>query len=351
MLIEKILLEAVNAQASDIHITVGMYPIMRVNGSLHFLDTFDKLTPEDTEEIISAITRPVERERLDELGEMDFSYSYKGVGRFRVNIYRQRGSYALALRAVPLAVPTIDDMHLPPVLKDFAEQKKGLVIITGPTSSGKSTTLAAMIDHINKVQHSHVITLEDPIEYLHKHQSSVINQREIGNDSKSYSSALRAAIRQDPDVILIGEMKDLESFSIAMMAAETGHLVLSTMHTAGAVNTIDRLIDSFPSDQHALVRAQLASVLVGVVSQQLVNRLDGSGQIGAFEIMISNPAIRSHILEGKTYQINNSMQTGKRQGMMTMDLALSDLYHQKLIAREEALSFAVDRDNLIKLLG
>jgi twitching motility protein PilT len=351
MLIEKILLEAVKAQASDIHITVGMSPILRINGVLHFLQSFERMTPEDTEDIIAAITKPIEKERLDDLGEMDFSYSFKGVGRFRVNIYRQRGSYALALRAVPLTVPTIDAMHLPTVLKDFAEQKKGLVIITGPTSSGKSTTLAAMIDHINKVRHSHVITLEDPIEYLHKHQNSVINQREIGNDSKSYSSALRSAIRQDPDVILIGEMKDLESFSIAMMAAETGHLVLSTMHIAGAVNTIDRLIDSFPSDQQSLVRAQLASVLVGVVSQQLVNRVDDSGQIGAFEILISNAAIRSHIQEGKTHQISNSIQTGKRQGMMTMDMALNDLFQQGHITKEEALSYAVEKESLIKMLG
>ncbi len=351
MLIEKILLEAMKSTASDIHITVAMHPILRINGTLNFLEDFDKLTPENTFEIVSSITRKEQLERLEVQGELDFSYSFKGVGRFRVNIYKQRGSYALALRAVPLTIPTIEGMHLPQILKDLANQKKGMVIVTGPAGSGKSTTLAAIVDHINQTRRCHVITIENPIEYLHRHQSSVINQREIGHDSRSYVSALHSALRQDPDVLLIGEMYDLESLSIAMMAAEMGHLVLTTMHTAGVVNTIDRLIEGYPNEQQQLVRVQLSGVLLAVISQQLLKRADNCGRIAAIEIMLANQAIRSHIQENKTHQISNSIQTGKRQGMVTMDTAINDLFQRDLITKEEALSFAVDRDLMLKYMG
>lgn len=350
MLIEKILLDAVKEQASDIHITVGTSPIFRINGQLHFVETLDKVTPEDTRDMVDAIVSEQVQSKLDVQGEVDFSYSFKGVGRFRVSIYKQRGSYALALRAVPLTVPTIDEMRLPAMIKDLSEQKKGLIIVTGPTGSGKSTTLAAMIDHINKVRKCHVITLENPIEYLHKHHTSVINQREIGQDSSSYPHALRSALRQDPDVILVGELGDLESISIAMMAAETGHLVLTTMQTAGAVNTIDRMIESFPKEQQQLVRVQLSGVLTAIISQQLLNRADETGRIPAIEIMINNTAVRNHIQEGKTHQIINSIQTGKRQGMVSMDTSILDLYHLGLIAKEEVLAHAVDKEMVSKAL-
>lgn len=350
MQIEKILMDAVKDQASDIHITVGTSPIFRINGQLHFVETMDKVTPEDTLDIVNAIASELVQAKLNEQGEVDFSYSFKGVGRFRVSIYKQRGSYALALRAVSLTVPTVDEMGLPAMIKDLAEHKKGLIIVTGPTGSGKSTTLAAMIDHINKVRKCHVITLENPIEYLHKHHNSVINQREIGQDSSSYPHALRSALRQDPDVILVGEMSDLESISIAMMAAETGHLVLTTMQTAGAVNTIDRMIESFPKEQQQLVRVQLSSVLTAIISQQLLNRTNETGRIAAIEIMINSTAVRNHIQEGKTHQITNSINTGKRQGMVSMDSSIMDLYQLGLISKEEALAHAVDKEIVNKAL-
>lgn len=350
MKIDELLKFAVKNKASDIHITVGVPPIFRINGQLVKIEDIGRLMPDDTEAIAHQLLNEKNKDVLERFGEVDFSYSTKGVGRFRVNIYKQRGSYSMALRLVPLHVPSIDELGLPDILKKLGDNKRGLILVTGPTGSGKSTTLASMINYINETRSNHIITLEDPIEYLHKHNRSMVNQREIGNDSESYAGALRAALRQDPDVLLIGEMRDLETISTAITAAETGHLVLSTLHTTGAISTVDRIIDVFPPEQQMQIRVQLASVLQGVVSQQLLKRADNSGRIAAIEIMMCNAAIRNHIREGKTTQILSSMQTGKRFGMVTMDNSLSELYTRGMITYDDAFAFAVDKDNLSRLI-
>lgn len=336
--------------ASDIHLTVGIPPVFRLDGLLIKLDKLDRLLPADTQRFAYGIMNQGQIDHFEKFGEVDFSYSILGFCRFRINIYRQRGSVGLALRAVPLTVPTIENLGLPGVLRDIANYKRGLVLVTGPTGSGKSTTLASMINYINETQNQHVLTLEDPIEYLHKHNKSMVNQRELGLDTKSYGDALRAALRQDPDVILIGEMRDLETISTAITAAETGHLVFSTLHTMGAVSTVDRIIDVFPPDQQQQIRIQLSAVLQGVISQQLIRKSDNSGRVAAMEIMLCNAAIRNHIREGKTYQILNSIQTGRRDGMISMDAFIADLYKSNAISYDDALTHAVDKDFLAKML-
>lgn len=341
---------AVENGASDIHLTVGIPPVFRLDGLLIKLDKLERLLPEDTQRFAYSIMNQVQIEHFEAHGEVDFSYAILGFCRFRINIYRQRGSVGMALRAVPLTVPTIEDLGLPHVLKDISTMKRGLVLVTGPTGSGKSTTLASMINYINETQNDHVLTLEDPIEYLHKHNRSMVNQRELGLDTKSYSNALRAALRQDPDVILIGEMRDLETISTAITAAETGHLVFSTLHTMGAVPTIDRVVDVFPPDQQQQIRIQLSVVLQAVISQQLIRRSDNSGRVAAMEIMMCNPAIRNHIREGKTYQIMNSIQTSRKDGMISMDAFIAELYKSNTISYEDAITHAVDRDFLAKIL-
>lgn len=341
---------AVENGASDIHLTVGIPPVFRLDGMLVKLDKLERLLPDDTQRFAYSIMSQVQIDHFEHQGEVDFSYAVLGLCRFRVNIYRQRGTISLALRAVPLNVPTIESLGLPNVLKDIANLKRGLVLVTGPTGSGKSTTLASMINYINETQNAHVLTLEDPIEYLHRHNRSMVNQRELGLDTKSYSDALRAALRQDPDVILIGEMRDLETISTAITAAETGHLVLSTLHTMGAVSTIDRVIDVFPPDQQQQIRIQLSAVLQAVVSQQLIRKSDNSGRVAAMEIMMCNAAIRNHVREGKTYQIMNSIQTNRKEGMISMDASIAELYKNNVISYEDALTHAVDRDFLAKML-
>ncbi len=350
MEINELLRLAVDNGASDIHLTVGIPPVFRMDGMLIKLDKLSKLLPEDTQKFAYSIMNAMQIDHFEKNGEVDFSYSILGICRFRINIYRQRGSIGLALRAVPLRVPSIEELGLPEVIKEMAMMKRGLILVTGPTGSGKSTTLAAMINYINQNQSSHVLTLEDPIEYLHRHQTSIVNQRELGLDTKSYGDALRAALRQDPDVILIGEMRDLETISTAITAAETGHLVLSTLHTMGAVSTIDRIIDVFPPDQQQQIRIQLSAVLQGVVSQQLLRKSDNNGRIAAMEIMLCNAAIRNHIREGKTYQIMNAIQTNRKDGMIAMDAFLADLYHNNKITYEDAISHAVDKDFIAKML-
>ena len=333
--------------ASDLHLTVGISPIIKVNGKLVRLE-HEILRPEDTEAYAREILQDA-YEKYDAIGEYDTSYSIHGKGRFRVNIYKQRNSTALAIRVISLDMPTLDSLGYPETLKDICNLKRGLVLVTGPTGSGKSTTLAALINEINSNRESHIITIEDPIEFLHKHNKSIVNQREIGKDTLSYERALKAALREDPDVILIGEMRDLETISTAITAAETGHLVFSTLHTIGAAKTIDRIVDVFPPHQQEQIKIQLASVLQIIISQQLVETVDGDRN-AALEIMVATPAIKNLIREGKTHQIESSIQTGSKYGMRTMDMELANLYREGIITQETAMNSAIDRDILSRLL-
>lgn len=333
--------------ASDLHLTVGISPIIKVNGKLVRLEQ-EILRPEDTEAYAREILQDA-YEKYDAIGEYDTSYSIHGKGRFRVNIYKQRNSTALAIRVISLDMPTLDSLGYPETLKDICNLKRGLVLVTGPTGSGKSTTLAALINEINSNRESHIITIEDPIEFLHKHNKSIVNQREIGKDTLSYERALKAALREDPDVILIGEMRDLETISTAITAAETGHLVFSTLHTIGAAKTIDRIVDVFPPHQQEQIKIQLASVLQIIISQQLVETVDGDRN-AALEIMVATPAIKNLIREGKTHQIESSIQTGSKYGMRTMDMELANLYREGIITQETAMNSAIDREILSRLL-
>ncbi|MDM0614413.1 type IV pilus twitching motility protein PilT [Clostridium perfringens] len=333
--------------ASDLHLTVGISPIIKVNGKLVRLE-HEILRPEDTEAYAREILQDA-YEKYDAIGEYDTSYSIHGKGRFRVNIYKQRNSTALAIRVISLDMPTLDSLGYPETLKDICNLKRGLVLVTGPTGSGKSTTLAALINEINSNRESHIITIEDPIEFLHKHNKSIVNQREIGKDTLSYERALKAALREDPDVILIGEMRDLETISTTITAAETGHLVFSTLHTIGAAKTIDRIVDVFPPHQQEQIKIQLASVLQIIISQQLVETVDGDRN-AALEIMVATPAIKNLIREGKTHQIESSIQTGSKYGMRTMDMELANLYREGIITQETAMNSAIDREILSRLL-
>lgn len=349
MRIDHIVDEGVRRVASDIHLTVGIPPTLRINGDLiPFGD--EKLTTEDTEDLVKQALTENQFAVLQERGELDFSYSSPGKGRFRVNAYLQRGSFGMALRIIPLDIPTMQQLGLPGVISDLTRLPRGLILVTGPTGSGKSTTLATMIDQINRERKCHILTLEDPIEYLHKHGKSIVNQREIGSDSQSFTSALRGALRQDPDVILVGEMRDLDTISIAITAAETGHLVLSTLHTLGAAKTIDRIIDVFPPYQQQQVRVQLSSVIQAVISQQLLPKADGKGRVAAHEIMISTPAIRNLIREDKIHQIDTSIQTGGKYRMQTMDSSLIDLYNRGLIRKDVALTQAINQEDIKKYI-
>ena len=343
--IEQIMGCAKDAGASDVHITVGISPKMRVNGKLMVMP-FPVLLPADTKRICDSMMNDKQKEHFEEKGEWDFSYSIPQMGRYRVNAFRQRGSVAMVLRLVGTIVPTPESLSLPPSVIDLYKMKRGLVLVTGPTGSGKSTTLASLVGKINMDLDAHIITLEDPIEYLHRHARSIVNQREIGIDATSYDLALRSALREDPDVILVGEMRDLETISTAITAAETGHLVLSTLHTIGAAATIERIIDVFPPHQQEQIRTQLANVLVSVVSQQLVPTVDRRGRVAAFEVMHATPAIRNLIRENKTHQIATSIQTSRRLGMITMDDALVELYMKGKIDRNEALNFAQDKNTM-----
>ena len=343
--VEEILSAAKRAGASDVHITVGIPPKMRVNGKLIMMEG-ERLMPADTMIIAESVMNDVQKQRFEEKGEVDMSFAIAGEGRYRVNIYKQRGSAAMAFRLVDTVVPAPETLGVPNSVIELYKKKRGLVLVTGPTGSGKSTTLAAIIDKINNNRESHVITLEDPIEYLHQHKLSIVNQREIGLDSMSYANALRAALREDPDVILVGEMRDFETISVAITAAETGHLVLSTLHTIGAASTVDRVIDVFPPHQQQQIRVQLANVLEAVVSQQLVPMIDGKGRVAAFEVLHTNSAVRNLIREGKTHQITSVMQTNRKMGMLTMDDALVQLYQQYKIDKEMAIQFAQDPENI-----
>lgn len=349
--IDTLLSFASQAKASDIHITVGIPPVFRMNGKLKSLD-MPKLTPQDTENIVMQLLKDEHKKKVFlRDGEVDFSYGVPSIGRFRVNVYRQRGTCAAALRAVSIKVPSLEELGMPSVISELTRNTRGLVLVTGPTGSGKSTTLAAMIDQINRERACHILTLEDPIEYLHKHNKSIVNQREIGPDTKSYGAALRAALREDPDVILVGEMRDLETISIAITAAETGHFVLSTLHTIGAAQTVDRIIDVFPPHQQEQIRVQLSNVLKGVISQQLLKLKDGNGRIAATEIMVTTSAISHLIREGKSHQIHSMIQTGSKYGMHSMDMSLASLYKRGKIDIQDAISYAQDQETIKRLLG
>ncbi len=333
--------KTVNMHASDLHITVGLPPMARVDGTLIAMSE-ERMKSEEIYEFCKEALSDKQLSTLEEKGELDFAFSAPSMGRFRINAFKQRGSYAIAARVVNMTIPSPEKLGLPPALVEMCDKKRGLVLVTGATGSGKSTTLASLINVINHRHNHHIITVEDPIEYLHRHDKSVINQREIGSDTLSFSNALRGALRQDPDVILVGEMRDLETISIAVTAAETGHLVLSTLHTIGAVNTIDRIIDVFEPAQQQQIRTQLADVLQCVVSQQLIPKIDG-GRVAAFEVMLTNSAIRNNIREAKTFQIQSAIQTNQKIGMRTMDDALYELYQQDLISAENTIAYAQDR--------
>ncbi|MDA8226279.1 MAG: type IV pilus twitching motility protein PilT [Desulfitobacterium hafniense] len=333
--IEELLILAGEKGASDIHLTVDSAPVLRINGSLVGLQE-EKLTPTDLERITGFLMTKEQQEGYEERGELDFSYSIPGVGRYRLNAFRQRGSNGLVIRLVPFSIPTPDKLGLPPVCLELARLPKGLVLVTGPTGSGKSTTLAAMIDYINKNRSCHIVTIEDPIEYLHQHQKSIVNQREVGQDTQSFANALRSVLRQDPDVILVGEMRDLETISTAVTAAETGHLVFSTLHTNDATQAIDRIIDVFPPHQQQQIRVQLASVLQGVLAQQLLPRVDGKGRVAAIEVLLANPAVRNLIREGKTHQIPTVIQTSGKLGMQPMEKAIQEFVRQGVISPQTA---------------
>ncbi len=335
--LEKILSCAAAAEASDVHLTTGRPPILRINGELKPLDSHvGKLTPADIEAMAEEILDPVRYQKFSDLGEIDFSYSVHGLGRFRVNVFKQRGTAAMAIRLIRSSVPTVKELGLPEAVTHLTRKQRGLILVTGPTGSGKSTTLAAMINQINAERACHIITLEDPIEYLHSHQKSIVNQREIGQDSKSFAAALRAAMREDPDVILVGEMRDLDTIATAITAAETGHLVLATLHTTSAPLTIERIIDVFPAHQQQQIKMQLSNTVQGVICQQLLPRKDGRGRVAALEIMVATPAVRNLIREGKNHQIISQMQTGAKYGMQTMETGLKKLVQNDVISPETA---------------
>jgi twitching motility protein PilT len=347
---QEILKAAVQRGASDLHIKAGDVFRARVHGELIPLSK-QRLTPEQTRQIaLQLIPHQRDRERIDELRDYDCSWGVSGIGRFRVNLLRQRGSIMIVMRVIPFEIPSFESLKLPPVLERIANANRGLVLVTGITGSGKSTTLASIIGYINQHHRKHIITLEDPIEFLHRDRNSSITQREVGTDTASFASGLSAALREDPDVILVGEMRDIETISLGITAAETGHLVFATLHTNSAPKTIDRIIDVFPVEQQEQIRAMLGETLRGVVAQQLLRRLDGGGRVAALEILIATPAVANLIREGKTHQIPSIMQTGRKQGMVTMDQSLMDLLMKKVVSPEEAYAKAHNKAEFMPYL-
>jgi twitching motility protein PilT len=335
--------------ASDLHITAGAPPMLRIDGVMTATE-YEKLRPETTQQLIYSILTDEQKEKFEKDNELDVSCGVEGVGRVRMNVYQQRGAVAAALRNIPTSIRTFEDLKLPQVALDIVKLPKGLVLVTGPTGSGKSTTLAAMLDWINTNQQHHIITIEDPIEYVHTHKSCIVNQREVGTDTHTFTSALKYALRQDPDVILIGEMRDLETVNAALTIAETGHLVFATLHTVDAIQTINRIIDVFPAGQQQQIRAQISFVLQAVLSQQLLPKAYGSGRCLALEVLIPTAAVRNLIREEKIHQIYSSMQTGTEYGMQTMNQSLFELYQKQLVSYNEIFSRTLDPKELQRMV-
>jgi twitching motility protein PilT len=346
-----LLMEVVARRASDLHLSAGAQPTVRVRGRLVRLDGYPVLTGTDTREIVYSILSGDQRQRLETNWQLDFAYSIPGHARFRVNAYYQRGAIGAAFRLIPFELTSIDQLGLPAAVHELTRKPRGFVLVTGPTGSGKSTSLAAMLDEINTTREEHIMTIEDPIEFLHAHKKCLVNQRELGSDAQSFADALKAALRQDPDVILVGEMRDLETISTALTAAETGHLVFATLHTQDTAQTVDRIIDVFPPEQQGQVRVQLSVALQGIVTQQLLPTADGSGRVAACEVLIPNPAVRNLIREGKTHQIYSVLQTGSAQGMQTMDAALVSLVRTGKISLKQAETRSGAPDELRRLMG
>jgi twitching motility protein PilT len=344
------LFDAIQMEASDLHITAGLPPMVRIHGKVEPLD-YPPLTPNVTRELIYDILSNDQRQRLENEWELDFSYSVPHTARFRVNVYFQKGAIGAAFRAIPEVIKNIKELGLPEAVEDMTEKPRGLVLVTGPTGSGKSTSLAAMIDKINATRHEHIMSVEDPIEFLHTHKQCIVNQREVNQDTKSFAQALKHVLRQDPDVILVGEMRDLETISLAVTAAETGHLVFGTLHTQDTPQTVDRIIDVFPPHQQHQIRAQLAIALQGIITQTLLPRKDGKGRVVACEVLVPTPGVRNLIREGKNHQIYSAIQTGGKYGMRTMDAALVELVSRGLISQQEAEKRSSNPDELRRLAG
>jgi twitching motility protein PilT len=343
--------EMIQKDASDLHITAAEKPKLRVDGDIVDSSVPDVLTPEDTLQLAYSVLTENQKKRFETDDELDFSFGIQNLARFRGNVFKQRGCVAMVIRMIPFNVRTFQELGLPAVIAKLSERPRGLILVTGPTGSGKSTTLAAIIDKINKERKGHIITVEDPIEFIHRHQACIVNQREIGTDTKTFANALKYALREDPDVILVGEMRDLETVAAALTIAETGHLVLATLHTNSAAESINRIIDVFPSNQQSQVRAQLAFVLEGVVTQTLLPKAKGRGRCMAAEIMVATPAIRALIRDDKIHQIYSAMQSGKKFGMQTMNDALYQLYTSREVSQEECERVSSDPKEFLRMIG
>ncbi len=338
-------------RGSDLHITINSAPQIRVDGHLKPLEDFRQMSAADTKALAYSVLTDAQKHRFEETLELDFSFGVKGLSRYRANLFNQRGAVGCVFRAIPYEIKTFDDLGLPAVVKTLCDKPRGLILVTGPTGSGKSTTLAAMIDKINRERHEHILTIEDPIEFLHQHKSCVVNQREVGSDTKGFAEALRTALRQDPDVVLVGEMRDLETIESALRIAETGHLTFCTLHTNSAASTINRIIDVFPSEQQSQIRAQLSLVLEGIMCQALLPKAGGQGRAMALEILIPNSAVRNLIREDKVHQIYSTMQTGQEKyGMQTFNQALATLVHKRVITLETAMQRTSNQDELRDLV-
>ncbi len=347
----EVLTRMVEVRASDVHLTPGFAPALRVRGRITPMDDYPPLSPQQTRDVVYAILNNDQRKRFENEQQLDFAYSIPDVARFRVNCYFQRGAVSAAFRHVPQEIKTVAELQLPAVLEELCRKPRGFVLVTGPTGSGKTTSLAAMIDLINKEREEHILTIEDPIEFMHHHQKCIVNQREIGSDAIDFAKALKSALRQDPDVILVGEMRDLETISTALTAAETGHLVFATLHTQSTSQTVDRIIDVFPAEQQGQVRMQLSIALQGIITQQLLPTADGAGRVCACEVLLPTPAIRNLIREGKTHQIYSAIQTSGATGMQTMDAHLAQLVREGKITRKLAEARAAVPEELRRLLG